>query len=108
MKLNYILLQANNGSSQFIMQLLLIGGILMIFFLFFILPQQRKQKEQQKIRDVLKVGDEVVTIGGIRGKISALDTETVTLQVDKSTKITFEKYAISPEATQKLMNQSKT
>ena len=103
-----ILLQGSSGGgSAFMAQMMLIGGILLIFYLFMVMPQQRKQKAQQKFRDNMQVGDEVVTIGGLHGKIQAVENETITIQVDKGVKLIFEKYAISPEATEKLKNGNK-
>jgi preprotein translocase subunit YajC len=105
--LNLILLQAakaNQGGSL-LTQLLFIGGILLIFYLFMILPQQRKQKDMQKFRESLKVGDDVITIGGLHGKVVSLNDSTVTIQVDKNIKLVFEKAAISIEATRRKQAQ---
>ncbi|MCU0443275.1 MAG: preprotein translocase subunit YajC [Microscillaceae bacterium] len=103
MLLEFILLQArSNSANSFVPQLILVGGFLLIFYLFMILPQQRKQKQQQQFRDNLKVGDKVVTIGGMHGKIIALNAETITLEADKGTRLVFDKIAISVESTQRV------
>jgi preprotein translocase subunit YajC len=73
-----------------------------------ILPQQRKQKEASKFRESLKVGDDVVTIGGLHGKVVSFNNETVTIQADKTAKLTFERAAISIEATRRKNAPSKT
>lgn len=95
-----ILLQASGGSSGF-NNLFFIGAIIIIFYFFFILPQQRKAKQHRKFREELKKGDSVVTIGGLHGKVYSLDGGTVTLEVDKSIKLTFEKTAISIESSKR-------
>ncbi|OEK06323.1 preprotein translocase subunit YajC [Roseivirga misakiensis] len=82
-------------------QLLLFGGIALVFYFFMIRPQQKKQKDQKKFISEISKGDAVVTIGGIHGKVFASDEETVTLEVDKSTKIKFERSAISLEASKR-------
>ncbi|TAE69007.1 MAG: preprotein translocase subunit YajC [Bacteroidetes bacterium] len=98
---NIILLAGANNGGGLLPQLLLIGAIMLIFYLFMILPQQRKQKEVNKFRESIKVNDEIVTIGGLHGKIISMNETTVTIQADKNTKLTFERAAISIEATRR-------
>ncbi len=66
--MNLILLfQAGGGSLvNLLLPFLLIGGI---FYFLVIMPQRRQQKELQTMVDNLKNGDEVVTSGGVIGKI---------------------------------------
>jgi preprotein translocase subunit YajC len=63
-------------------------------------PQQRKQKELKKLRESLKQGDRVVTIGGIHGKILEVAESTVLISSD-GTKIRFEKSAIASTSEDK-------
>jgi len=60
--------------------------MLVLFYFMLIRPQQKKQKETQRMRDGLKTGDEIVTIGGIYGTITAVKDDQITIQVgaDKS------------------------
>lgn len=95
-----ILLQS--GTTSIVPNLIFISGILLVFYFFMILPQQRKQKEFKKFKDNLKVGDNVVTIGGLHGKIHELNENTVTLLVDKSTRLVFDKNSISVDASKRL------
>lgn len=85
--------------------LILFGGIAIVFYFFMIRPQQKKQKDQKKFINEIKKGDSVVTIGGLHGKVYALDEETVTVEVDKSTKIKFERTAISLEASKRVADK---
>lgn len=78
---------------------------MVIFYFFMIRPQMRKQKEIKKHRESLKIGDKVITIGGIHGKIVDMDETTVVLEVNDKTKIKFEKTAISAESTANLKAQ---
>ena len=55
----------------------MIGVIIVVFYFFMIRPQQKKQKAEQKMRESLAKGDRVVTIGGIHGKIVAVDDTTI-------------------------------
>ncbi|WP_128547709.1 preprotein translocase subunit YajC [Larkinella soli] len=100
-----ILVQAPAGQSgQMIWNIVLWVGIFIVFYFFMIRPQQKKQKDQKSFVDNLKKGDSVVTIGGLHGKIYAVEGNTVTLEVDKGLKLTFEKTAISREATVKVQS----
>lgn len=98
-----ILLQAETPQGGgWIQQLVLFGGIALVFYFFMIRPQQKKQKDQKKFINEIQKGDAVVTVGGMHGKVFALSDDTVTVEVDKGTKITFEKSSISLEASKKL------
>lgn len=91
-----LLLQADGGGLQ---SLILFGGVALVFYFFMIRPQQKKQKEQKKFIEEIKRGDLVVTVGGVHGKVLSTDETTVVLEVDKGVKMTFQKSAISLEAS---------
>lgn len=55
--------------------------ILAVFYFFFIRPQNKQQKELQEMRNNMKVGDEVITIGGFYGIIYAIDDKNVVLEM---------------------------
>ena len=97
-----VLLQAQGTGNPLWGNILLFGGIILIFYLFMIRPQQKKQKEQKRFIDEIRKGDTVVTVGGIHGKITAIDNETVTLEVDRGARITFDRTSISLEASKKM------
>lgn len=97
-----VLLQVPAGSSNsMIWNIVLWVGIFVVFYFFMIRPQQKKQKDQKNFIENLKKGDGVVTIGGLHGRIYSIEGTTVTVEVDKGVKLTFEKTAISREATTK-------
>ena len=73
--------QAGGGASSIIMMVLLIG--VMWFFMF--RPQQKKMKEHQLLISSLKKGDEVMTNGGIMGRIIDLDNFAIDLEIAKNT-----------------------
>ncbi|MGW8122330.1 preprotein translocase subunit YajC [Roseivirga echinicomitans] len=102
-----ILLQAPApAGGGWMQQLLLFGGIALVFYFFMIRPQQKKQKDQRNFISDIKKGDKVVTIGGIHGRITEMDEDTITLDVDKGNKIKFEKSAISLESSKKLAGKA--
>lgn len=91
-----ILLQAAGGSSS-IANLIFIAGIVLVFYFFMIRPQQKRQKDQKKFIESISVGDQVVTIGGLHGKVVAIEGNLVHLEADKGVTLKFEKTAISLE-----------
>lgn len=95
----FILAQAQG--ADWTGQLILWGGIILVFYFFMIRPQQKKQKEQKKFTEELAKGDTVVTIGGVHGKVAAIESDTVVLEVDKGVKLTFERSSISLEASKR-------
>jgi preprotein translocase subunit YajC len=101
------MLLANNAIQAILPQVLFIGGVILLMYFMIYLPRNRKIQQQNKFREELKVGDDVVTIGGLRGKIHALDAETITISADKHTKLVFDKFAISQDATKRLQAAKK-
>lgn len=101
-----LLLQAGSNPSM-IYNVLLWVAIIGVFYFFMIRPQQKKQKDQKTFIENLKKGDAVVTIGGLHGRVASVDSTTVTLEVDRGVKMTFEKTSISREATVKPAEEEK-
>ena len=79
-----------------ILPLMIIG----VFYFFLIRPQQQLRKQQQAFVDGLEKGDEVVTNGGIIGRINKIDGNVVTLQVDTKTFVRVARAYISKELTE--------
>jgi len=74
-------------------------GIVVVFYFFFIRPQQKKAKSQTTFVQDMAKGDEVVTGSGIIGKISKIDEDIITLQIDQKTFIRVLRGSISQEMT---------
>ena len=71
-------------------------GVFVIFYFFLILPEKKRKKKYEGMIQELKVNDEVVTRGGIIGKISHIDEKGVTLETSTAkTRIKFDKSGIS-------------
>ena len=56
-------------------------AIFLIFWLLLIRPQQRKQREQEQMLKSIEKGDDVVTTGGLHGKVVGLTDDTLTLEI---------------------------
>ena len=74
-------------------------AILVVFYFFLIRPEQNKKKKQGDFVNNLKKGQRVVTVGGVRGKIVNIEKTVVTLDVDRGTKIQFDRNSVSLEMT---------
>jgi preprotein translocase subunit YajC len=95
--MNTLLLQSISPAG--IQQILLWGAIILIFYFFMIRPQQKKVSDQKKFRESLHKGSNVVTIGGLHGRIVEIQETTVILEVDKGIRLKFDKSAIASAAT---------
>lgn len=99
-----LLLQASTGGANYT-QFIMLAGMVAIFYFFFIRPQQKKQKDQKKFIEAIKKGDQVVTLGGIHGKIVSVEDTTITLDVDRGNKLVVEKSSISLDASKRVSGE---
>ena len=70
-------------------------AIFVVFYFLLIRPQQKKQKEARAMLDALEKGNEVVTAGGILGRIVKIDEQYVTVEVAPNTQMVVQRGAIS-------------
>ena len=84
------------GSNSFMMQVIILVAFIALMYFLLIRPQKKKEKEVKEMRDAIKVGDEVITIGGICGKIVKTKDDSLIIQVgaDK-TKFEIMRWAVS-------------
>jgi preprotein translocase subunit YajC len=73
----------------------MIGVIFVVFYFILIRPQSRRAKETQRMLSELKKGDEVVTTGGIIGRISGVKDTEITLQVQEGVRIRIQRSAVT-------------
>ena len=84
--------QAQGGSLSFILMMVLIFAVM---WLFMIRPQRKQQKELEKFRNELKQGDDVITAGGILGKVAEITETDVLIKVDGEVKLRVNKNFIN-------------
>lgn len=100
MNLLSILLQATTGAAQPSGGMGGYSGILMmvlifvVFYFFMIRPQSKRQKEIKAQREAMKVGDKVVTSGGIYGKVKDIKETTITVEIAENVRITVDKNSV--------------
>ena len=81
-------------------QIIMMGLIVVVFYFFMIRPQMKKAKDQKKYIEALKVGDKVLTIGGIYGVIFRLNEDgTIVITVEDGGKLKVSKNAVSQDST---------
>ena len=82
---------------------MMIPMIIMIAVLYFLMirPENKRKKEAEDMRNSLKVGDDITTIGGITGTICAVKDKTIVLETGADrVRIEFTKWAVSSKGTQ--------
>ena len=71
---------AASGKVNAITTLVMLAAMIAVFYFFMYRPQKKQEKESTDMRNNLKVGDEVTTIGGVIGKLISIKDETVTIE----------------------------
>lgn len=96
--------QAPAAQAPGLAGLILPLGILAVFYLLFVMPQQKRTKEQKKMIQSLGKGSEVVTTGGLLGKVADLDENFVQLELSDNVYVHVQRHAIAsmmPKGTYK-------
>lgn len=89
---------------QSLLPMILIYGLLIAALYFFMIrPNSKKKKQEEALRNSLEIGDELITIGGIMGRVVSIkDDDSFILETGPDrTKIQFQKWAISTIVTEK-------
>ena len=87
-----VIAQQSGSNVTFLISLVLMVAI---FYFLLIRPQQRRVKQQRSLVDSLRVGDEVITIGGMFGTILEIEDETITLDAGAGTRLRYLKQAVA-------------
>ena len=84
------------GGSLIIMMVVMIA----VFYFFLIRPENKKKKEAAEMRNALKVGDNITTIGGIISDIVSIKDESIVIETSADkVRVEFTKWAISSNNT---------
>ena len=87
-----IVAQQGGSNVTFLISLVLMVAI---FYFLLIRPQQRRVRQQRQLVDSLRIGDEVITIGGMFGTILEMDDETITLDAGAGTRLKYLRQAVA-------------
>ena len=93
----FVYLQAQAGGFDGSFMIMMIA-IFAIMYFFMIRPQNKKQKEIQNFRKNLEVGQDVISAGGIYGKVKAIEDNVVVLEIASGVKIRIDKNSIYADA----------
>ncbi len=88
--------------------LLLPIGLVVLFYFFLIRPQSKRQKEHRQMVSELQKGEEVITSGGILGKITGVNDDFITLEIAKDVSLNIQRSAVQtvmPKGTIKDLNK---
>lgn len=99
--------QAGGGGAGGLVGLLPMVAIFVIFYFLLIRPQQKKAKQHRAMVADLAKGDEVVTNGGVLGKITGTDENFVAVEVSEGVTVRVQRFAIAqmmPKGTIKSSN----
>lgn len=84
-----------SGPVAFIVQMMPLVLIFVIMYFLFIRPQQKRLREHQELVSQLKVGDRVLTSGGIHGTIQAVKEKTFMVKIAESVVIEISRGAVA-------------
>ena len=110
MNFNWILLDAAantaSGDAQpggvggLLMPIIMFGVMFLAMYFFIIRPQKKKEKEEKKMRENLQVGDEIITIGGIYGRVISLKEDSIVIESKSDhSKMTIARWAMQQNLT---------
>ena len=93
-----------SGMSSLIMMAL----FAVVFYFLLIRPQSKRQKEHKNMLEAIQKGDEVVTSGGILGKVTKITDNFIVLTVASGVEMKFQKHSVTatlPKGTIKAVNE---
>lgn len=99
MTLTGFALTGGNAGSMWTM-ILLYGVIIAVFYFILIRPQSKQKKKEEEMRNSLEVGDSIVTIGGIVGRVVSIKDEDIVIETGADrNKMKIKKWAIGSNET---------
>jgi preprotein translocase subunit YajC len=74
--------------------IIMIVLLFVVFYFFMIRPQSKRQKEIKNFRSSMKIGDKVITSGGIYGRIKEIHDDSVLLEIDENVRVRVDKNSV--------------
>jgi preprotein translocase subunit YajC len=75
--------------------LIILVALFVLMWLLLIRPQRRRQAEQAQMQEVLEVGDEILTAGGIHGTVREIEEEIVHVEIAPGTTVRLDRRAVA-------------
>lgn len=104
-----ILVAAAPGAGNSLFTFGFLALMILVFYFLLIRPQSKRRKEHAALVSSLSTGDEVVTMGGLLGKITKVEDDYVRLQVAKNVEFRLQKHAVNatlPQGTIKDLDKA--
>jgi preprotein translocase subunit YajC len=89
-----VAMAAPQGANPWWVQLMPVVLVVAIFYFILLLPMKRRQQKVQAFLAALKVGDRVVTSGGLYGTITKVDDQTLQLQIADKVRVEISRNAV--------------
>ncbi len=92
--------EANAQPGGLLMPIIMFGVMFLAMYFFIIRPQKKKEKAEKQMRDNLQVGDEIITIGGIYGRVISLKEDAIVIESKSDhSKMTIARWAMQQNLT---------
>ena len=88
-----------------VLQILL---IFLVFYLLLIRPQQKKLKQHEADLKAIKTGDEIITAGGVYGKVRAIDDDNLMVEIAKNVEVKLHRYTVREVLKGEPVKETKT
>ena len=92
---SFVTAMAPPGEGSMFLRFLPVAIVVAIFYFLILLPMKRRQQKIQEFQDNLKVGDKVVTTGGIYGKITRVTDKTLQVEIAERVRIEMSRAAVA-------------
>ncbi|HCX86895.1 MAG TPA: preprotein translocase subunit YajC [Gammaproteobacteria bacterium] len=89
------LAQGGGGTGGSLFSLLPLAAIFVLFYFLLIRPQQKRAKQHKEMVAALAKGEEVVTNGGLLGKVTEIDDNFITLEISSGLNVKVQRQAVS-------------
>jgi len=86
--------QTGSGGAGSMPMTIMMVGMFVVFYFLLIRPQQKRQKEHKNMVAGMAKGDEVVTMGGVLGKVTAVDDNFLTIEIAKGMEIRVQRMSV--------------
>lgn len=107
MFLNFLTAPAQPAAGGGFSSIFFLVIIFVVFYFFLIRPENKRKKKLNEMRNALTVGDEIVTIGGIMGKIVQVTEESITFETGEDrVRLQVTKWAISSNVREEKAKQA--
>ena len=93
---------ATGSSGGMMTMIILYGRIIAVFYFILIRPQSKQKKKEEEMRNTIEVGDTIVTIGGIVGKVVSVKDEDLVIETGADrNKLKLKKWAVGSNETKR-------